>query len=295
MASTLWPPDSDATTRRGAPGCRYLRRGHLRRPRPWRWSLLVLWHVVRLALHLLLGPGCLRSPRGGGVRGFSQGHGDGHPLVAVPLTKPPLSPPQCRARSSVFAVHQHVDHYKARKINIRVSLSEPLGWWWEVEVVVVRTALVRSAGLTSRKKPYACSLRRQVPGVPSANHIQPQVEEKRLRGKPTSHPPLLRRKGGRGGGRFLSISSALDALDPEFHEPERWDMSSWLTGPSYQCYHPHPEAVQEQQYSFHHHHSRPWVATKGKTHGKNKKYSNGASKCHREAPQLNLTALRHRW
>ena len=46
------------------------------------------WHVLRLALHLLLGPGCLRSPWGGVVRNFSQGHGDGHPLVAMPLTEP---------------------------------------------------------------------------------------------------------------------------------------------------------------------------------------------------------------
>ena len=86
-------------------------------PLPRRWSLLVPWHVVRLALHLLLGPGCLRSPWGGVVRSFSQGHSDGHPLVAMPLTEPSLSSPHCGARSSVFAMHQHVDHYKARKIN----------------------------------------------------------------------------------------------------------------------------------------------------------------------------------
>ena len=33
---------------------------------------------------------------------FSQGHGDGHPLVAKPLTEPSHPPPLCGARSSVF-------------------------------------------------------------------------------------------------------------------------------------------------------------------------------------------------
>ena len=83
------------------------------------------WHVVRLALHLFLGPGCLRSPWSGVVRCFSQGQGDCHPLVAMLLTEPSLSPPQCGASNSVFAMHQHVDHNKARKINKRANLSEP--------------------------------------------------------------------------------------------------------------------------------------------------------------------------
>ena len=63
------------------------------------------------------------------MRGFSQDHGDGHPLVAMPLTEPSLSPPQCGARCS-FAMHQHVDHYKARKINKRVNLSERVVVVW---------------------------------------------------------------------------------------------------------------------------------------------------------------------
>ena len=57
---------------------------------------------------------------------------------------------------------------------------------------------------------YACCLRRQVPGVPCANITQPQVEEKDCEARP-SHPPLLRRKGC----AIFSISSELDALDPE--------------------------------------------------------------------------------
>ena len=70
------------------------------------------WHVVRLALHLLLGPGWLRSPWGGVVRNFSQDHGDGHPLVAMPLTEPSLSPPHCGARSDA---NSHVRHLKAQQ------------------------------------------------------------------------------------------------------------------------------------------------------------------------------------
>ena len=86
-------------------------------------------------------------------------------------------------------------------------------WWWLCGLCIRRVCLsihangcnelnragasapAPSAGLTSRKKPYACSLRRQVPGVPSANLTQPQLqgEEKDCEAHPP-HPPLLRRK-----------------------------------------------------------------------------------------------------
>ena len=62
-----------------------------------------------------------------------------------------------------------------------------------------------------QEKPYACSLRKQVPGVPKANLTQPQVEEKDCEARPPSLPPLLRRKGS----AIFSISWALDALVPE--------------------------------------------------------------------------------
>ena len=132
-------PGSHVTAR----GCRTLRPGHLRRRRrphppevessvavarctsrapPPSWALAVF------------------GPRGGGVvRSFSQGHSDGHPLVAMPLTEPSLSPPHCGARSSVFAMHQHVDHYKARKIN---KMRQPCLSLEAVVVVVVVVVVV---------------------------------------------------------------------------------------------------------------------------------------------------------
>ena len=74
--------------------------------------------------------------------------------------------------------------------------------------------LASSAGQSSRK-PYACSLREQVPGVPRCKITQPQGEEKDCEARPP-HPPLLRRKGG----AIFSIASALDAqgLGPVYHE-----------------------------------------------------------------------------
>ena len=83
-------------------------------------------------------------------------------------------------------------------------------------VVVVRTvciacvkwaiasALTPLAGLTSRETLYACSLRRQVPGVPSGTHHPTPRRRKRLRGTPTS-PPLLRRKGERNLFHLLGV------------------------------------------------------------------------------------------
>ena len=50
------------------------------------------------------------------------------------------------------------------------------------------SAPVPSAGLTSRKKPYALSLRRQVPGVPGGTHHPTPSRGKRLRGTPSSLP-----------------------------------------------------------------------------------------------------------
>ena len=55
---------------------------------------------------------------------------------------------------------------------------------------------------------------------------QPKGEEKDCEARPP-HPPLLRRNGG----AIFSISSALNALDPEYHEIDHWDVSSWLTRP----------------------------------------------------------------
>ena len=92
-----------------------------------------------------------------------------------------------------------------------------------------------------RKPPYACSLRRQVPGVPSGLHHPTLSRGKRLRGSPTSPPPTPSEEGS----AIFSISSALDVLDPECHAPINWDISSWLNGPSYPCCYPHPQDVQE--------------------------------------------------
>ena len=49
-------------------------------------------------------------PVGREVGGLSQGHGDGHPLVALPLTQPSLTPPLGGSHSSVCAMHRHDDH-----------------------------------------------------------------------------------------------------------------------------------------------------------------------------------------
>ena len=122
--------------------------------------------------------------------------------------------------------------------------GEGVRWWWCRRSVVraclsMRTrmhpidmdqrdsALVPSAGLTSRKNPYAWFLRRQVPGVPGANLTQLHGEEKDCEARPP-HPPLLRRKGG----AIFSISSALDALDLEYEKSMHLDVSSWLARPS---------------------------------------------------------------
>ena len=105
--------------------------------------------------------------------------------------------------------------------------------------------------------PSACSLRRQVPGFPGCKPHPTPSRGKSLRGRPL-HPPLFQRKGS----AIFSITSALDALDSEYHELDLWDVSSWLTGPSYQCYF-HSEDVQEKHHTFYHHHFRPWVKTKG--------------------------------
>ena len=54
-----------------------------------------------------------------------------------------------------------------------------------------------SAGLTSRQKPYALSLRRQVPGVPECKQPHPTPSRgKRLRGTPAS-PSTPSEEGGR--------------------------------------------------------------------------------------------------
>ena len=71
------------------------------------------WCVVHNLHHLLVGPGCLRSPWGGVVRTFSQDHSDGHPLVAMPLTEPSLPPPP--RGGVVFAMAFHGNHYKTNE------------------------------------------------------------------------------------------------------------------------------------------------------------------------------------
>ena len=75
--------------------------------------------------------------------------------------------------------------------------------------------------------PYACSLRRQVPGVPSANLTQPQGEEKDCEARPPRSP-----SPSEEGSTIFSISSALDALDPEHEKTMHLDVPSWLAGPS---------------------------------------------------------------
>ena len=82
-------------------------------------------------------------------------------------------------------------------------------------------------GWTDQPEPRdACSLRRQVPGVPSAKITQPQGEEKDCEARPPDSP-LLRRKGSAS----FSISSALDALDPEREKTMHLDVSSWKARP----------------------------------------------------------------
>ena len=55
--------------------------------------------VVQLVSLLPPGPGCLLAPWGGMVRHFSQGHGDGHPLMSKKRAEPALPPPPCGARN----------------------------------------------------------------------------------------------------------------------------------------------------------------------------------------------------
>ena len=91
-------------------------------PLPRMWCPLSTWGVVRNFHHLLLGPGCLRSRWGGRGAWLQPGHGDGHPLVAMPVTEPSLHPPPCGP--NVFSIL--ADHCKTRKSStVRVNLSEP--------------------------------------------------------------------------------------------------------------------------------------------------------------------------
>ena len=76
--------------------------------------------------------------------------------------------------------------------------------------------------------------------------------------------PLLRRKEG----AIFSISSALDAPDPECHEKVHLDVSSWLAGLFYPHYHMHPGDDQKQQTAFYHSQFQPSVKTMGEMHGK---------------------------
>ena len=75
---------------------------------------------------------------------------------------------------------------------------------------------------------------------PEHTITQPQGEEKYGEVR-QPHLPLLRRKGS----AIFSISSALDALDPEYCEKIHLDVSSWLVGLFYPHYHLHPGEDQE--------------------------------------------------
>ena len=55
------------------------------------------------------GTGCPLAPWGGMVRRFSQGHGDGHPLIPQVCTEASLSSPPCGSRDVVNTSHG-VDH-----------------------------------------------------------------------------------------------------------------------------------------------------------------------------------------
>ena len=86
-------------------------------------------------------------------------------------------------------------------------------WWWSwwYKKRAGASAPAPSAGLTSRKKTYALSLRRQVPGVSGAKRIQPQGEEKDCEARPLSLPTPTEE----GGAQSFPSISALNALDPE--------------------------------------------------------------------------------
>ena len=104
-----------------------------------------------------------------------------------------------------------------------------------VVVVVVRTECCTCMSVHTRTRvqpvkmnqcqtPCACSLRRQGSRRPWCKTHPTPMRGKRLRGTPTS-PPSLTEKGE--GGAIFSIFSALDALDPEYHEKMHLDESSW--------------------------------------------------------------------
>ena len=98
---------------------------------------------------------------------FSQGHSDGHPLVAMPLTEPLLSPPHCGARSDA---NSHGRHLKAQKkiANTKWSnLHEPL----VVLVVLVVQMIYNTASLSWRVRTMHLigwqNTWEQAPGVPA--------------------------------------------------------------------------------------------------------------------------------
>ena len=96
-------------------------------------------------------------------------------------------------------------------------------WWWWCGHNVTRRCLficahtcqltkwasasaqAPSAGLSSRQHPYACSLRRQVPGVRGTNLTQPQVEEKDCEARPPHHPPTPSEEGVRNLFHLLGV------------------------------------------------------------------------------------------
>ena len=246
-------------------GCFHLRPGDLRQrcqPRPRRRSRLSPWRVVLLADLLLLPLAPLHHLRRrhsrAVVEGFSEGHPHGHPLVSQPRAELAVPAPLCGATREV-AMHRHVDLKGSCESSPEklCNLSEPWWWWWWCGQCVTcgclsmrphnasflwtsANAPTASAGLASRKKnlrlfhPKAGSRRPKC--TPHPNPRRGKI----LRGTPTS-PPLLRRKGS----TIFSISSALDALDPDYDEQVLRDVTSWLARLSYPSYCHHPGDEQE--------------------------------------------------
>ena len=118
------------------------------------------------------------------LEGGGQLHGNRRALMTVPRPEPAFPPPD--GAPSAFSHGQPPEFHNP----VCVALLK-----WTDQSATPR---------------YACSLRRQVRGVPSANLTQPRVEEKDCEVR----PPHLLSFGGRGGAIF-SIASGLDVLDPE--------------------------------------------------------------------------------
>ena len=115
------------------------------------------------------------------------------------------------------------------------------------------SALVPSAGLTSRKSPTP---------VPSECMFHASPVQKITPTSPHLTSPHL---SNGGGAAIFSISSALDAPHPEYCEKIHLDVSSCLAGPFYPHYHLHiREMIGSNKLPF----TTP-LPTRGKDHGEN--------------------------